>query len=127
MSGSQISQPNFVNTPQTGVGGVDYTGLVNNQYQSQLQSSQAKMGGLFGLASAGLGLFSDRRLKKDIRHIGEKKGLPWYTFHYIWDCDEDDMHEGFMSDDVRKVIPEAVMVDESGFDRVNYHMLLGGA
>lgn len=57
MSGGQVSQPQFSATPQTGVAGVDYTGLVNNKYQADLQASQARMGGLFGLASAGLGLF----------------------------------------------------------------------
>jgi hypothetical protein len=58
LSGSQIAQPQFQQTPQTGVGGVDYTGLVNNKYQAELQSSQAKMGGLFGLLSGGLGMFA---------------------------------------------------------------------
>lgn len=130
MSGSQISQPNFVNTPTSNVGGVDYTGLVQNDYNQKVANQQAQMGGLFGLLGTGLtaGIkYSDRRLKKDIRRIGEKKGLPWYTFHYIWDADEDDMHEGFMSDDIRNARPEAVMVDESGFDRVNYHLLLEAA
>lgn len=54
MSGSQVAQPQFQNTPQSSVGGVDYTGLVNQQYQGQLQNSRSMMGGLFGLASAGL-------------------------------------------------------------------------
>lgn len=57
LSGAQVQQPNFVSTPQTSVGGVDYTGLVNQQYQSQLANSQAKMGGLFGLMSAPFSMF----------------------------------------------------------------------
>src|SRR3546814_6941962 len=39
-------------TPQASVAGVDYTGLVNQQYQAQLANSQAGLGGLFGLAGA---------------------------------------------------------------------------
>ena len=57
LSGSQVQGPQFTNTPQTSVGGVDYAGLVNQQYQSKLASSQAKMGGLFGLLSAPFAAF----------------------------------------------------------------------
>jgi len=57
LSGSQVSQPKFNNTPQTQVAGVDYGGMVQNTYQGQMQaaamdqsSKNALMGGLFGLA-----------------------------------------------------------------------------
>lgn len=52
LSGSQVAMPQFQSTPQTGVAGVDYTGLVNNKYQADVQSRNAMMGGLFGLLSA---------------------------------------------------------------------------
>lgn len=55
MSGSQVNQPNFVSTPQTGVNGTDYAGLVNQNYQNQLNSYNAKIGGLAGLGGAALG------------------------------------------------------------------------
>lgn len=58
MSGSQVQQPQFVSTPQTNVGGVDYSGLVNSNYQAQVQNQNAMMGGLFGLASAPFQMFS---------------------------------------------------------------------
>jgi hypothetical protein len=58
MSGSQIAAPNYASTPQTQVGGVDYTGLVNDQYKAKLAASQSSMGGLFGLAAAPFGMFS---------------------------------------------------------------------
>lgn len=57
LSGSQVQQFQPINTPQTSVGGVDYTGLVNQKYQSKLANSQAKMGGLFGLLSAPFSMF----------------------------------------------------------------------
>lgn len=55
LAGSQVQQPTFTNTPNTPVSGVDYAGLVNQQYQSQVAAQNAKMGGLFGLAGTALG------------------------------------------------------------------------
>ncbi len=127
MSGAQVQQPTFVNTPTANVGGVDYTGLVNSNYQAKVQNQNAAMGGLFGLASAGIKAipWSDRRLKTDIATIGEKKGLPWYSFRYIWDAVTAPIREGFMADDVFKVMPSAVIPDPSGFFKVDYDMVLG--
>lgn len=58
MSGSQVSNPAQMSgaTPQASVGGVDYTGLVNQQYQAQNQNYQARMGGLGGLFGTGMQL-----------------------------------------------------------------------
>ncbi|WP_336947218.1 hypothetical protein [Asaia sp. HN010] len=39
-------------TPQTSVDGVNYSGLVQSNYQNQLQQSQGLMSGLFGLAGS---------------------------------------------------------------------------
>lgn len=52
LSGSQVSNPAQMSgpTPQAGVGGVDYTGLVQNQYEQQMGARNAMLGGLFGLA-----------------------------------------------------------------------------
>lgn len=62
LSGSQIQAPNFVGTPQPGVAGVDYGGMVNAAHQSDMmawqqdvQSQNAMMEGLFSLAAAPLG------------------------------------------------------------------------
>jgi hypothetical protein len=129
MSGSQIQNPAQMSgaTPQTGVGGVDYTGLVNQKYQSELNNYQSKMGGLFGLGTAAITAFSDRRLKRDIERIGTLvNGLPWYRFNYVWDGDETAPREGLMSDDVRQFMPDAVIIDTAtGFDTVNYSAAMG--
>jgi hypothetical protein len=58
MSGSQVQNPTFTSTPTANVAGVDYTGLVNTNYQQQVQAANAKMGGLFGLASAPFSMFN---------------------------------------------------------------------
>jgi hypothetical protein len=52
MGGGQVSTPQFTNTPQPGVNGVDYTGLVNNKYKADMEAYSGKMSGLFGLAGA---------------------------------------------------------------------------
>jgi len=126
LSGSQVQNPNFVQTPQTQVGGVDYTGLVQNQYAAQQKNAAATNGGLFGLLSGGIGLLSDRRAKKDIKHIGQiANGLKWYEYRYLTDADDAPIRQGLMSDDVRKQVPEAVIFDAVlGYDKVNYELAM---
>lgn len=117
LSGSQVTNPNFVSTPQTGVAGVDYTGLVNNKYQAELASHNSMMGGLFGLLSAPF-MMSDRRLKEDIRQIGSTfDGTPIYTFRYRGDPVT---HMGVMAQDIAGDQPEAIAVHPSGFLMVDY-------
>jgi hypothetical protein len=117
LSGSQVQQPNFVSTPQTGVGGVDYTGLVNNAYNAEVANYQAGMGGLFGLGAAGLGMFSfsDRRLKINVRRVGRTDdGVPIYTYQYAWGGP---VQMGVMADEAPA---DAVATHESGYLMVNY-------
>jgi hypothetical protein len=81
----QVQGPNYVNTPGSTVAPVDYTGLVNQQYQAKLANYQSGMSGMFGLGSALIGAipFSDERLKEDITKVGETEGgSNIYTFRY---------------------------------------------
>lgn len=125
MGGSQVQQPTFQSTPQSSVAGVDYTGLVKDNYNAKLQSSQAAMGGLFGLLSAPFSAmkFSDRRLKRDVVRIGTMGGLGRYLFRYVWDTDAAPIRYGVMADEVKKIMPWAVKRDASGFDMVDYGAL----
>lgn len=115
LSGAQVQNPQFQSTPQAGVAGVDYTGLVNQQYQSELQSAQAGLGGLFGLLSAPFMAFSDIRLKTDIRRVGSTDGgTPIYAFRYKAGGP---MQLGVMAQEV----PEASIEDpETGYLMVDY-------
>lgn len=128
LSGSQVQQPNYASSTPSNAATVDYAGLVNQNYQQQQQNYQqqvstqnAAMGGLFGLAGAGLGgwaMKSDRRLKTEIKRVGElHNGLPVYSFRYK---EGGPMQVGLMSDDVKIVHPEAVFRASDGFDRVDY-------
>jgi hypothetical protein len=63
MSGGQVTQPNFQNTPQAQVAGTDIAGLTMDaykygplaQYQAQNESRNAMIGGLMGLGGTALG------------------------------------------------------------------------
>lgn len=126
LSGSQVSNPAQMSgaTPQTSVGGVDYSGLVQQNYQNQLQAHQSKIGGIGGLFGSALGaagqaggfgaLFSDRRLKRNASKIGTTPGgTNVYSYEYIWGGP---VQIGVMADEV----PHAVVKHPSGFDMVNY-------
>lgn len=61
MSGSQVSNPNFVNTPMPGVAPTDVIGAnamslgqQNKGWEAQVGNQRALMSGLFGLAGAGV-------------------------------------------------------------------------
>ncbi|MBO9580331.1 MAG: tail fiber domain-containing protein [Sphingobium sp.] len=129
LSGSQIANPGTASspTPQSAVGGVDYSGLVQSNYQNQLARSQAGLGGLFGLAGSlggaigqagGIGsFFSDARLKTGIRRIGYlDNGLPVYAYRYIWGGP---VQIGVMAQEAEQISPEAVG-EAMGFKTVDY-------
>ena len=113
----------------TGLGGVLNAQNSYNNMVGQYNASQNQGGGMGALLGAGAQLGSaymmsgsDRRLKQNIKEVGtdEKTGLPLYEFSYIGDSDH--RYRGVMSDDVRKVMPQAIEV-RNGYDYVNYGML----
>jgi hypothetical protein len=126
LAGSQVSNPAQMSgaMPQASVAGVDYTGLVNQKYQADLANYQAKMGGMGGLFGSVLGaagqaggfgaLLSDRRLKTDIRRVGQTDaGVPIFVYRYLG---EGPFHMGVMAQDV----PDAAIMTDSGFLAVRY-------
>jgi Chaperone of endosialidase len=124
-TGSQVSNPNFVNVPQqANTAGADILGATQQGYNAQLGATNANnaasgnfMSGLMGLGGA---IFSDRRLKKNIKKIGEyTNGLGLYIYDYVWGQPS----VGVMADEVEAIMPEAVIMTASGFKAVNYDML----
>lgn len=101
----------------------NYMNIVGNlggQFGSSAATQQNNPGllGILGAAAPILSLFSDRRLKTDIRRVGETDdGLPVYTFRYKAGGP---VQMGVMAQDVERVNPEAVSVHESGFKMVDY-------
>lgn len=112
---------------QMGQNATNMYGTQSRDYYGQQggDSFGSILGGLGGLAAgaARLGALSDRRLKQDIEAVGthEPTGLTIYEFAYK--ADPSRRFRGFMADEVRKVMPAAVVTGEDGFDGVNYSML----
>lgn len=64
---------------------------------------------------------SDRRLKRDVEHIGSTgAGIPIYNFRYLWDLPDHPARTGVMADEVSRIIPDAVQQHSSGFLMVDY-------
>jgi len=129
MNGSQVSNPNFVNTPNNQIPTTDVAGLINTGYNQQAASYQQQMsnwndlvGGVLGL---GAGIFmSDEREKENIKRVGtvlatkgdepkmatvfgDERELPIYEYSYKRDPSST-RHVGPMAQDVEKVDKRAV-------------------
>jgi hypothetical protein len=112
LSGSQVTMPSFGMNQPSQIATTDNAGIINQNYQNKMQAYNAQMnqwngtmGGLFGLGAAAI---SDRRLKADIRRIGQRSGLNLYEYRYLWDT-PGTVRRGFMAQEVAKVIPDAVL------------------
>jgi len=117
-----VSQPNFINAPQSQIPTTDVAGLINtnfnqqqSNYNSQLQGWNSFMGGILGLGAGAMKL-SDRREKEDIDKIatvfaaspkGNAEKLPIYQYSYK-DDPASTRHIGPMAQDVERIEPRAV-------------------
>jgi hypothetical protein len=130
MGGQQVNQPQFSQTPQVGVQGVDYAGMVQNQYNQQMGARNAAFGALGGMAGTALGGWasngfatSDRRAKKDVKKIGKlAEGLNAYSFKYKGDTSPF-QQVGVMAQEAEKVAPESVAMGDDGYKKVHYGRL----
>ncbi len=126
-TGSQVQNPNFVNAPQQATtAGADLLGAANQQYGNALSGYNAQQannnnftGGLMQLGGT-LGsamLFSDERLKTNIKRIGthDKLGIGIYYYEKFGKPEI-----GVLAQEVQKVKPEAVHKHESGYLMVDY-------
>lgn len=131
-SGAQIQNPTFSAVPQQATtAGADLLGAATQGYNAQLgavnaqnASSAGAMGGLFNLGAAAMPfMFSDERLKTNIKRVGElPNGIGIYSFAY-----KDNPHAlmlGCIAQDVEKIMPDAVVKSARGFLMVNYSKVL---
>jgi hypothetical protein len=147
LSGSQVSQPQFVNTPTNNIPTTDVAGLINQNFSQNFQNYQAQqqlmgqiIGGTLGAAGsigAGLAFRSDRRSKENIHRIGtvfaaerqpvqepERKKLPVYEYSYK-DDPSSMRHIGPMAQDMEKIDPGAVGKDKRGMRYINASRMMG--
>jgi len=129
MSGSQVQQPNWLNSPTSQIPTTDFAGITNQNFQNQMgvyntqnQNWQQLMGGVLGLGAGAMRL-SDRREKENIKKMGTvfsagaadsdapgsiiRDELPIYQYSYKDDPDST-RHIGPMAQDVEKSDPKAV-------------------
>jgi hypothetical protein len=118
MSGSQVSQPNWLNAPQSQIPTTDVGGLINQNFAQQQQNYQQQsanynnlIGGVLGLGAGYLK--SDRRAKENITKMGSvwttdvdhdetpKARLPIYAYSYK-DDPSATQHVGPMAQDVEQ-------------------------
>lgn len=124
MSGQQVGMPSFqgYNTASLGQG-VDYSGAASNQFQAGMQKQQmandAMSSVMQGVGTAAM-MFSDARVKRDIRRIGRHpRGFGIYRYRYIG---ERGKRVGVIAQEVKRYAPE--LVDSvRGVLRVNYSAL----
>lgn len=86
---------------------------------SASEQADAGLGTFLGsIAKVALPGLSDRRLKKNIRRVGQlDNGLNVYTFDFL---SGGPTQMGVMADEVREVVPDAVVRGADGYDRVYY-------
>ena len=122
LSGSQISNPNFVNTPNNQIPTTDVAGLINSRfsqdmdiYKQESANQNALMGGIFGMLG-GMMKMSDERMKDNVVPLatvfatdpkGDREELPVYEYSYKQDPAKQ-RHVGPMAQDVEKIDKSAV-------------------
>ena len=81
----------------------------------------SSIGSALSTAGSLASLFSDSRLKTDIRKVGEEAdGLGVYEYRYIWGGP---VQRGVMADEVASLRPWALGPERAGFATVNYEKL----
>ncbi len=116
--GSQRDMSMFNSQLQAG------TAQADANRQAQLQQAIMGMFSNVGGAAAGAGMFSDERLKKNVKFLGAKNGLPWYEYQFKHKEHPDlklpkGKRRGYMAHEVALRHPQAVG-KRNGYLTVDY-------
>lgn len=132
LSGSQVSQPNFINAPQSTIPTTDTAGIINQDYSNRMgaynqQMSQwnGVMGGLMGMGGKLIGLSDDKAKKNKKRHGDVKGDMGLWEFNYKGEPKGTPKHVGLMASEVQREVPSAVKRGKDGLRRVDYGKALG--
>jgi hypothetical protein len=139
MSGAQVQQPSWLNSPSSQIATTDIGGLINQNFQQQQANYQTQqgawnstMGGILGLGAGAITKYSDERVKKNIDRIGsvfaatedgERKKLPIYEYEYKKGYGTG-RHVGPMAQDSERINPGAVG-EIGGVKTINTRQVMG--
>lgn len=130
LQGLAFGAPNYTNQIANTIGGIGTT-LSQGEIaaaQARQQGQQNQYNNLLGLGGLGAAFyFSDIRLKDDIKKLGTRNGLNWYSWK--WNDKASSLglsgtEEGYMAHEVGEVYPDAVG-EKEGYLTVNYEMISG--
>lgn len=123
LSGQQVSMPNMPSFNQSGISQTpQLSNAAQNQYSASMDAYNAKqqqqanmMGGVSSLASTAM-MFSDKRLKRRIKRVGQHAiGVGVYDYEIFGY-----QQRGVLAQEVQAVRPDLVTQHPSGFLMVNY-------
>ena len=140
LSGSQINNPNFVNTPNNQIPTTDVAGLINTRfsqdmdiYKQESANYNALMGGIIGhdgrhdedvgRAHEGRHRAASARCSRPIPRAARRKKLPIYEYSYKHDP-TDERHVGPMAQDVEKIDTRAVKT-QGGIKYIDQDRVMG--
>lgn len=102
-------------------------GQISNSQSTGTSTSKTSPGiaSFLGQAAAGAASMSDRRLKTDIKKVGQlDNGLNVYTFKYLGGKTT---YTGVMADEVKDILPEALGPTVNGYASVDYSKIQDAA
>ena len=125
-----LQNPDRTGIPKVGaIGGLVTATLFADEWfkpivQSNLISTRAqasRVGVLGTTPTRRAQQLSDARLKRNVVRVGKLDNrVVLYRFNYL---DSSDVYVGVIAQEVLAVVPEAVIIGEDGFMRVNYERL----
>jgi hypothetical protein len=129
-AGGQLAVPTGQATYRQGIEAAPVANSVYQTAQMRQDAANQFNQGMFSLAGSAMGgagaaYGSDRRLKKNIEHVGfAANGLKLYLYHYKTETDNSPRRLGLMADEVKLVNPDAVTTHDTGYDIVDYDKAL---
>lgn len=120
LTGQQVGMPSMpgFNTADRAQG-ADYSGAARDQYSASMDAfsaQQAQLDSLMNGAGSAAMMFSDVRLKKNIRRIGSYNGHNVYSYEYLWG----EPGVGVLAHEVPL---NCVSIHDSGYFMVDYRSL----
>jgi hypothetical protein len=113
---------NFIDLAQGGISGaksINESGGLSSFFGGGGSGGGSSTASNIGTAITLASMFSDRRVKENIKLLGKKNGFDWYEFNYKG---KQGTYRGVMAQDVEKIKPEAV-TEINGVKAVNYAMI----